>query len=711
MKGPMRRRLLTLALAFSIFAAAGSQTQAAELGEGIPAQNEAAAEETVDTNEAAETDETAKTDETQTASEKENGGEDAAGASDAASDAAAAGVTPLTETAAAEDDAADDGSDSSGGTVDEEPNTDITVTPSDANALLLMDAGAQSPRAVPGSTVQVVLTLAVNREYLPSEKYVLRNITIQPDIPKDSTKDTWPFDVVGASYVRHLDDMTYNSTAEVWYEFSVSEFAKEGVYPINFKVNATVWREDSVNGTAITEDVEFELNVFMTVTDNGSMSGVTSAIGPIQVAGRENTAIASPTGSPGETIVFSLPIVNKGGTLENVTVSPVVTGDLETFPFVAEDINYGREMGHMENGERRQIDWIFTISPYATTGNKVVTFRATYEENGVYGECTFTGYIYVKNGYTPDTAASLMVDSYTLTVDDVPVETLVAGNDAVLKVTLKNNAAYDAVYKTVSTLRLSDANSLILTNGYSDAAYVRSIPAGQTAEIEYHITARASASVGPSAATISLTYETYENEGAVAGTASSTIQIPIKQEMDLQIDTPVVYGTPVQDEPVAVSLNIVNLGRSRAYNVRVVAMDGLSMQDAYFGGDILAAGTLNADFQVIPTKSGQFSGTLVVQYEDADGEQYTENVPLELNAASAEELAAEAMSQNVQETKSSSFPWWIVVLIVLVVLLAALLAWYFLIYRRKQAQRKATEENEEGEMYDEETRDAARHAD
>ena len=590
-------------------------------------------------------------------------------------------------------------------------STDIKVTPSDANALLLMDAGAQSPKAVPGQTVQVVLPLAVNREYLPSEKYVLRNITIQPDIPKDSTKDSWPFDVKEASRVRHLDDMSYNSTAEVWYDFSVSQFAKEGVYPINFKVNATVWRQDSVNGSAITEDVQFTLNVFLTVTDNGNMSGVTSAIGPLNVAGRENTAIASPTGSPGETIVMSMPIVNKGGNLSNVTVSPVVTGDVETFPFVAEDINYGRELGHMSNGDRQQVDWIFKISPYATTGNKVVTFRATYEENGVYGEWTFTGYVYITNGYTPNTAASLMVDSYALYVNDNLVDNLEAGNDAVLKVTLKNNAARNAIYKTVATLKLSDSNSLILTAGYADAAYVRSIPAGQTAEIEYHISARASAAVGPSAATIGLTYETSEKEGAVAGTATSTIQIPIKQQMDLQIDTPVVYGTPVQDEPVAVSLNIVNLGRSRAYNVRIVGMDGVSMQDAYFGGDILAAGTLNADFQVIPNKSGSYTGTIVVQYEDADGEQFTQSVDLPLDAADADAISTEALSTGAQNGHKSGLQWWIWLLILLIILLIALLLWYFLVYKKKQ---QAADDGETGvyeEIYDEETRNAARDED
>ena len=664
MKAPVIKRLLPLALALCLTCGSSMGTFAAE-------------------TKSAET----------TQTEEQTAGEAEAQENDAAS------------TPAVQDTASGSGSTTGGAT----GSTDIKVTPSDANALILMDAGAQSPKAVPGQTVQVVLPLAVNREYLPSEKYVLRNITIQPDIPKDSTKDTWPFDVKEASRVRHLDDMSYNSTAEVWYDFSVSQFAKEGVYPINFKVNATVWRQDSVNGSAITEDVQFTLNVFLTVTDNGNMSGVTSAIGPLNVAGRENAAIASPTGSPGQTIVMSMPIVNKGGTLDNVTVSPVVTGDLATFPFVAEDINYGRELGHMSNGDRQQVDWIFKISPYATTGNKVVTFRATYEENGVYGECTFNGYVYITNGYTPNTAASLMVDSYALYMDDSEVANLTAGNDAVLKVTLKNNAARNAIYKTVATLKLSDSNSLILTAGYADAAYVRSIPAGETAEIEYHISARASAAVGPSAATITLTYETSENEGAVAGNATSTIQIPIKQEMDLQIDTPVVYGTPVQDEPVAVSLNIVNLGRSRAYNVRIVGMDGVSMQDSYFGGDILAAGTLNADFQVIPNKSGNYTGTLVVQYEDADGEQFTQNVELPLDAAAADAISTEALSTETETKSKNSVHWWIWLLILLIILLAALLLWYFLVYKKRQ--QTENENGEEEEIYDEATRNAARDED
>ncbi len=668
----MKKRLLILSLSLCLGLGGSLTAYAAEV-------NPPAAESTENTGTAAQT-ETAPAEKTAAQPVEAAAQKEAAPAAENTESTPAAEAATDDTTKAAADDSKKDGS--SNTVTTEKPNTDIKVTPSNANALILMDSGAQSPKAAPGQTVEVVLPLAVNREYLPSEKYLLRNITICLDIPKDSTKDTWPFNVVDASSTKHLDDMSYNSTAEVWYKLTVSEFAKEGVYPVNFTVNATVWREDSVNGTDVQEDVTFSMNVFMTVVGNGNMSGVTSAISPLEIAGREDHAIASPTGKPGETVVMSIPIVNKGQTLTNVTVAPVVTGDLETFPFVTTDINYGRELGTMENGTRQTVDWPMTISPYATTGNKVVTFRATYEENGVYGECTFNAYVYVKDGWVQESAPSLMVESYGLYVDDEEVQTVEAGKDVVLKLKLKNNAAKDVIYKTVATLKLADANSLILTSGYSDAAYVRSIPAGQTTDIEYHITARASASVGPSAATITLAYE---NQDVVQGSATSTIQIPIKQPMNLQLDTPVVYGTPVQGEPVAVSLNMVNLGRSRAYNVSIVAMNGISMQDAYFGGDILAAGTLNADIQIIPNKSGQYAGTLVVQYEDADGEQYTQNVNVDLDTAPAvDETAVQADSENVEVQKKGGLPWWLVTFLILLIIICALLAWYFLVYKKKQ---------------------------
>lgn len=282
---------------------------------------------------------------------------------------------------------------------DEKPNTDIKVIPSDANALVLMDVGAESPKGVPGDVVTVVVPVAVNKEYLPSERYMLRNINVEPDIPSDTSVKNWPFDIINASYTRHLDDMSYNSTAEIYYDFRISEFATKGVYPVNFKINATVWRYDDVNGTSITEDVTFTLGVYVTVVGDGDLSGSQTSFGALQVASFDEVGeVQTPTAKPGDTVTFTVPVVNKGGRLSSVTIAPVVSSNVEEFPFIAQNSNYGAYFDTWENGAVNYVEFTFKVSTYATNGNKPVTFRATYFENSSATECTFSSYIYINTG-------------------------------------------------------------------------------------------------------------------------------------------------------------------------------------------------------------------------------------------------------------------------------------------------------------------------
>lgn len=580
-------------------------------------------------------------------------------------------------------------------TIGEESASDeITVIPSNANALLLVDSGAQSPKGSPGKVITVVLTMAVNREYLPSEKYMLRNITIQPDIPKDTSVSEWPFDIINASYVRHLDDMSYNSTAEVYYKFRISEFATEDVYPLNFTASATVWREDAVNGTSITEDVTFDLCVWVTVIGDGALSGITTSFGPLQLAGLDDTSgvIDSPVASPGDTVTFKVPVINKGGELTDVTIAPVVSATLDEFPFVSENINYGRSFSDWDSGDTETLEYTFRISSYATTGNKVITFKATYYENGTAGECTFQAYIYIKNGYEeiPTTAPSLMVTGYRLFVNDAEVSGLMAGDNAVLRLSLMNNAAYDTIYKNVATLTLADTKTLIYTVGSSDSAYARAIKPGETVELDYHLTVRNDAEVGPTSVGIVMTYETWDS---VAGKATQSITIPVSQPMDLVIDEPILYGTATADSPAAVSLNIVNMGRSKAINLQITAADGISMAESYYGGDLLAGGSTSADIQVKSDKTGEFDGKLIVSYEDANGQLYTQEVVMPMNVPADDALPA--ISQNVEErgnnSDGDSWPWWAWVLILLVAALVAAAAVLIFLQIKKNRAVKADE--------------------
>ena len=690
------------------------------------------------------------------------------------------------------------GSTTGNNTVNEKPNTSVTITPSNANALVLMDVGAQSPKGVPGDVVEVVLPIAVNREYLPSENYTLRNITIKPNISgsggssssssgsgtgsgtSQSTATTsWPFDVIDASYTRHLDDMSYNSTAEVWYKFRISEFAKKGVYPMNFTVNATVWRKDAANGTDITEDVTFTLTEYVTVVGDGELSGVVSNIGVLEIGGFADGAVnSSPVTSPGQSITLTVPLVNKGGHLSNITVSPVISGSLDEFPFVVDKLAYGISLNDMDTGDTQNFTYTFMTSPYATTGNKPVTFRASYEENGITGECNFTAYIYVKDGYEDlsQMAPVATMKNWTLwkvkkedeqeqkdpqeivtttskvnvrkgmstkaeIYKTVPANTqmvrleqnedqtwskvqlsdedttpyyisskylvssgtgelehlektdyLSAGDEGVIRMTFINNSNERTIVDTAASIAIADPTALNLTTGSSDTAYLGVLKPGQTGEATFRVTVPAAAPVGSTTITVT---NNYANTSMATRAVSQNIMIPIKQPMNVMADTPVIYGTPKTDEPFSVSLNIINKGRTKAYNLSITAMDGISMAETYYGGDVLPAGSLSADIEVETAKSGSFNGTLLISYEDGDGELYTQYVDLPVNVVQA----VETMSEEVETEKKSGFPFWILILILLL-LIAAGVAGYFLYKKKKAENGEETPENAEEEDAD-----------
>lgn len=575
----------------------------------------------------------------------------------------------------------DDESDSGSSGVpveDEKPNTDIKIIPSDANALVLMDTGAQFPKGVPGQVVKIVLPLAVNKEYLPSEKYMLRNINIYPDVPSDTSVSNWPFELIYASDLQHLKDMSYNSTAEVWYEFKISEFASKGRYAVPFKVNATVWREDAVNGTTITEDVTFKITAYVTVTDDGNMSGVTTSFGSLQVAGTNvDGSYTVPTGTPNQTISMRIPVINVGGTLTGVTITPVVSTSLDEFPFVVTSTNYSQYFSYWASGEIKYLDYTFTVSPFATSGNKSIKFKATYFENSAPAEGSFSTQITIIDGYDAS-AMAVMVQSYKLYVDDTEVSGLMAGEETELRLTVIDNSKVDTAKKVIGSLVFTNSPGLTLAMGGTDTAYADTIKPGGTATLKYKIMAKQDAEVGPAMLGINLTYETTE---AIAGKAAQNIMLPISQQMDILAGTPEVYGTPSKDKEATISVPLTNMGRAKALNIRVMATDGMTSPTPCYVGDLLAGGSTSADVTVNFSKIGAFVGKLILQYEDANGETYSQDISVPLSVAEAS-ADADANGVNTQKSGTGS-RWWLWLLVILLVLIIIAIIVYVIIrYKR-----------------------------
>ena len=530
------------------------------------------------------------------------------------------------------------------------PNDNDKVVSSNVHALLIADAGVSAPTAKPGENAEILMPLVVNREYLPSDLYFLRNITIEPSIPT-TIKDigNWPFDITSISYVRHLDDMTYNSRADVEYSIPVSQTAKKGVYPIDFTIWATVWRYDEMNGTDIQEDVKFTVTIYVNVTEDGADSGVTSDLGALTTVSvdEDGQHIAAPRGNAGQRITFTLPLVNRGKNLTEITIAPKVSSNLNECPFVVEQTNYGQTIPDMAPGDTVMVEFDFQLSPYATQGNKPVTFECTYKENGTQKTCEVTSFVYVVYGYEePNTASAppVHIESYSLTVDGQPVNQLFAGDEAILSMTIRNDDQ-NVNARKVRIGASIDTKVLLFTMGETDTKYVDVIESGKSADISYKITVANEAAEGPTNFSVTLNYENWE---VTQASASQTLPLSVKQPVRVEVGEPTIYDSDAKpEEPIAMSLNIVNKGRSKIYNVSIdVEGKGLSMYEDYYGGDVLPAAKLNPDILVSSTTAGKCSGNLLVHYEDSEGEAYTETVPVSFTVA--EQPVVQQPEQNDQ---------------------------------------------------------------
>ena len=273
--------------------------------------------------------------------------------------------------------------------------------------------------------------------------------------------------------------------------------------------------------------------------------------------------------------------------------------------------------------------------------------RGTYKENGTQKTCEVTSFVYVVYGYEePNTASAppVHIESYSLTVDGEPVSQLFAGDEAVLSMTIRNNDQ-NVNARKVRIGASIDTKVLLFTMGETDTKYVDVIESGKSADISYKITVANEAAEGPTNFSVTLNYENWE---VTQASASQTLPLSVKQPVRVEVGEPTIYDSDAKpEEPIAMSLSIVNKGRSKIYNVSIdVEGKGLSMYEDYYGGDVLPAAKLNPDILVSSTTAGKCSGNLLVHYEDSEGEAYTETVPVSFTVA--EQPVVQQPEQNDQ---------------------------------------------------------------
>lgn len=387
--------------------------------------------------------------------------------------------------------------------------------------------------------------------------------------------------------------------------------------------------------------------------------------------------VLTPSGDYGDQLEVRLPLTCTNGYVYDLKVTPVLSNDIEKFPFDIDLVDYTLSYpGSIGRGQVVEFLYHLRLSKKATVGVKQVDFNVTYRnDEGDLKSGTVSLFVNVRKGLSPtsdkDTTTSvpkLIIESYKLSSDKI-----YAGETFDLEFTIKNTS--DSTNLQNVQIHIKDAGetaTIVPASGGSNTLYISKIGKGQSSSQKVSLQTAPDAAAKAYTLNVDFSYESASTNAA--HTANETIAVPILQKIRLKCDEPTVYDdVSYLDSSTSMSIKMYNMGRSSIYNCIVdVEGNGLKLEESYFGGTLSAGSTLAADISVIPSEAGDIQGTVVISYEDVYGEPGEERLPFTLhvedpnagmeNMEGMEGMGGEGMEGGMtdpgMESGSKGFPWW-----------------------------------------------------
>ena len=384
--------------------------------------------------------------------------------------------------------------------------------------------------------------------------------------------------------------------------------------------------------------------------------------------------VLTPSGDYGDQLEVRLPLTCTNGFVYDLKVTPVLSNDIEKFPFDIDLVDYTLSYpGSIGRGQVVEFLYHLRLSKKATVGVKQVDFNVTYRnDEGDLKSGTVSLFVNVRKGLSPtsdkDTTTSvpkLIIESYKLSSDKI-----YAGETFDLEFTIKNTS--DSTNLQNVQIHIKDAGetaTIVPASGGSNTLYISKIGKGQSSSQKVSLQTAPDATAKAYTLNVDFSYESASTNAA--HTANETIAVPILQKIRLKCDEPTVYDdVSYLDSSTSMSIKIYNMGRSSVYNCIVeVEGNGLQLEESYFGGTLSAGSTLAADISVIPSEAGDIQGTVVISYEDVYGEPGEERLPFTLHVEDPnagmegiEGTEGDGMDGDMadpgMEGGSKGFPWW-----------------------------------------------------
>lgn len=214
--------------------------------------------------------------------------------------------------------------------------------------------------------------------------------------------------------------------------------------------------------------------------------------------------------------------------------------------------------------------------------------------------------------------ARVMVES--LKTDPAEVK---AGDRFDLVFSIRNTSATQYVQNMRVTIS-SEEDALIPFSG-SNTLYIDRIDANAVYELRYPVRANMEVPDHPIKVEVSIEYE---DSKVAAQTAGQTLVVDVDQNRRVKIDDPVLdSASPMAGDSLTATLQVINEGRTMLYNVTVTAQcdnEEIILPASGYLGNMEGGTSKKATLDLIPTGSGDYEVTFRVTYEDAMGEQYSD---------------------------------------------------------------------------------------
>ena len=341
------------------------------------------------------------------------------------------------------------------------------------------------------------------------------------------------------------------------------------------------------------------------------------------------------------------------------------------------------------------------LSSSRTNGVYPVTVNVSgYDDSGAAINCTYTLYVTITDGKSSEPAQTYVE---TPTAEPVvfisnsvmiPGEAM-AGEEFTLTLTLKNSLTTKSVKNMLVKVDTGNLHINLLED--TNIFQIDKIDAGGETTLTLRFGTDASIPAGKY--TLNFTFH-YDSSKTLSLSSSGTAIVEIKQPANMELVMPRFAQSVTVGETIPLSLQVMNMGRDKMYNVRCV-VSGYGFAPAntgYIGAmDAGSSATTEVELYIIALNAskgnesgsqyGDTVGTITLIYEDESGQEFSQETQFETTVNRPIVEIPQTDTAAGEEEKATG-QWWITVMILGGVIVAAGIG--IIITKRESKKRGGT---------------------